>query len=294
MFPFKRILFPVDFSADSISAAEYAAAMARRFQAELTVLNVVSGHQPYQDLNDVSLEATFAVDIAWNEIRERDAALKMSEFISAHLQGIQAKSRISRGDPAKAIVEHAESHNIDLIIMPTHGFGGFRRMLLGSTTAKVLHDVNCPVFTSTHVESSAQVSDAPFRTVVCALDLKARSESILRWAAQFTRFSDARLAVLHVTPEIVPGQWGYLDSNIQEDLRKDTTERLTALLDTTDTQADMSIEAGAVANTIRAFAQSNAADLVIIGRHSGSGIMGKLRDTAYAIIRESPCPVISV
>jgi nucleotide-binding universal stress UspA family protein len=294
MFPFKRILFPVDFSADSISAAAYAAAMARWFQAELTVLNVVSGHQPYQDLNDVSLEATFAVDIAWNEIRERDAALKMSEFISDHLQGIQAKSCISQGDPAKTIVEHAESQNIDLIVMPTHGFGGFRRMLLGSTTAKVLHDVSCPVFTSTHVESSARVSDAPFRTVLCAVDLNARSESIVQWAAEFAGFSGSRLAVLHVTPEIVPGQWGYLDSDIPEDLRKDATGRLTSLLDKTGTQADMSIETGAVANTIRAYAQSNAADLVIIGRHSGSGIMGKLRDTAYAIIRESPCPVISV
>jgi nucleotide-binding universal stress UspA family protein len=100
--------------------------------------------------------------------------------------------------------------------------------------------------------------------------------------------------VLHVTHEIVPGQWGYVDSDLQAALQNGAAERLTALLDTTDTQADMSIETGPVASTIRAFAQSNAADLIVIGRHSGSGIMGKLRDTAYAIIRESPCPVISV
>ena len=50
----KRILLPVDFSERSVSAAKYAAALAGRLQAELTVLHVAPEHAPYSDVNDVS------------------------------------------------------------------------------------------------------------------------------------------------------------------------------------------------------------------------------------------------
>jgi hypothetical protein len=56
------------------------------------------------------------------------------------------------GDPAKVIVDYAADHRIDLIVMPTHGRGAFRSLLLGSVTAKVLHDSNCAVLTTAHAE----------------------------------------------------------------------------------------------------------------------------------------------
>ncbi|MGA8595805.1 MAG: universal stress protein [Bryobacteraceae bacterium] len=46
----------------------------------------------------------------------------------------------SRGDPAAAIVKCAQAEQVDLIMMPTHGYGPYRKFLLGSVTAKVLHD----------------------------------------------------------------------------------------------------------------------------------------------------------
>ena len=80
----------------------------------------------------------------------------------------------------------------DLIVMGTHGFGGFRRMLLGSITAKVLHDARCPVFTSTHAESTPATLP-PLRTILCAVDYGPQSEAVLRWADEFARSVGAQL-----------------------------------------------------------------------------------------------------
>jgi nucleotide-binding universal stress UspA family protein len=51
---------------------------------------------------------------------------------------------------------------------------------------------------------------------------------------------------------------------------------------------------GSVAKAVRSLAEDNHVDLVVIGHTSGSGNHGRLRTDSYAIIRESPCPVVSV
>lgn len=132
----KRILLAVDFSARSASAAKYAAALACRSQADLTVLHVNPACARYAEVNDISLPPAFALEIAWSELRQQEATEKMTDFVSCHLRGIPITSCVRAGDAAKVIVEHAHATKADLIVMSTHGFGGFRRMLLGSITAK--------------------------------------------------------------------------------------------------------------------------------------------------------------
>jgi nucleotide-binding universal stress UspA family protein len=73
--------------------------------------------------------------------RRRDLDL----FLTEELRGSRVKRILIEGDPARTIVEYAHSENSGLIVMPTHGYGPFRRLLLGSVTSKVLHDADCPV-----------------------------------------------------------------------------------------------------------------------------------------------------
>src|SRR3981189_1517415 len=56
------------------------------------------------------------------------------------------------GDPAREITDFARKQRVDLIMMPTHGYGPFRSLLLGSVAAKVLHDAECPVWTAAHAD----------------------------------------------------------------------------------------------------------------------------------------------
>jgi nucleotide-binding universal stress UspA family protein len=87
---------------------------------------------------------------------------------------------------------------------------------------------------------------------------------------------------------------GYFEADVGTALRKDAEEKGRLLIESTAAEADLLIESGAVVERLRHIVKNTNADLVVIGRHHLGGILGRLRDTAYAIIRESPCPAVSV
>ena len=217
----------------------------------------------------------------------------MTEFVNCHLRGIPLNPCVRTGDAAKVIVEQAHATGADLIVMSTHGFGDFRRMLLGSVTAKVLHDARCPVFTTTHAES-APAALPPLRNVICAVDFGPQSEAVLRWADEFARSMGARLFASHVVPIIPMAQWGHCDQDVSVAMRKDAELKAHQLVETVGANAKVFVESGPIVETLSELAKDKHADVLVIGRHHESGALGRLRDRAYAIIRESPCPVVSV
>jgi nucleotide-binding universal stress UspA family protein len=150
--------------------------------------------------------------------------------------------------------------------MATHGFGGFRRMLLGSVTAKVLHDASCPVQTSAHSES-IPATIAPFRNVLCAVDFGPQSEAVVRRADEFARSMAAKLTVSHILPVIPMGQWGYCEADVIAAMRNDAKDRGRELLESTCPQADLLVDSGRVVETLKHVANEKKADLLVIGRH---------------------------
>ena len=170
-----------------------------------------------------------------------------------------------------------------------------RRFLLGSVTAKVLHDISCPVLTGVHLEQPPHHLPLSFANITCAVDLDCHSQETLTWAAQFASDLHAQLNLVHAIPALEPGFeipfGGDWKSDVANLARSDL-EKLVAA-----TGSDVSgiyVQAGESRKTVCSFAKSSGADLLIIGRGSQDGIPGNLPTNAYAIIRESPCPVISV
>jgi nucleotide-binding universal stress UspA family protein len=180
------------------------------------------------------------------------------------------------GDPAQMIVGLAHE-KADLIVMPTHGYGKFRQFILGSTTAKVLHDADCPVWTGVHLQHAPVRRDPPQR-VLCAVDLGPQSSKTLFWAASLALEFGASLQLLHVT------------LGAPEAARRE----LDALRSFVHAEAEILVESGEPASAICAAASREQADALVIGRGSAAGVYGRLRASAYAIIRQSPCPVASV
>ena len=76
----------------------------------------------------------------------------LGEALKPELNGLAVKRVLVEGNPARAIVRTAHDEKVDLIAMPTHGYGAIRRFLLGSVTSKVLHDSECPIWTGAHLE----------------------------------------------------------------------------------------------------------------------------------------------
>ena len=214
--------------------------------------------------------------------------------VSRLKRGQNPRRVLLEGDPAREIVRIAQEEGFSLILMPTHGYGPFRRFVLGSVAAKVLHDADCPVWTGVHLEEAPPVEAIKFRTILVAVDLGPQSEKALAWASDFAKKADARLVVAHATPSLEGRTGEYFDPDWRLYLSKQAQEQVAELQQKAGTNAEVMIEAGDAPHVVEAAAKECKADVVVIGRGSASGVFGRLRANAYSIIRQSPCPVVSV
>jgi nucleotide-binding universal stress UspA family protein len=274
-----KILLPVDFSERSQGAVRYGKALAAHFHSELTLLHVLA--PPHYEFGALEVGGSMLTELYAN--RSAQVEKELAAFLASELRDIKVRRIVLTGDPASRIVEYAHEQGINLIVMPTHGYGPFRRFILGSNTAKVLHDADCPVWTGVHLEEAATKETICFERILCAVDLGPQSGHTLEWAAFFQRACNARLTLMHVSA--APGQ-GDFRSQIDQEMQK--------LKDQAGAESDVQIECGDPAKTVCAAAAHMKADLLVIGRGSARGVFGRLRTNAYAIIRESPCPVVSV
>ena len=133
VFSLKKILVPVDFSDCSKKALQYAIPFARQFGAELTLLSVV---EPYPAVPEMAPTDFQTVGDTRRELE------RMRETVP---EAIRAKTLLRTGAPSTEIVDAAADLGTDLIIIATHGRKGLSRMMLGSTTEKVVRHARCPV-----------------------------------------------------------------------------------------------------------------------------------------------------
>jgi nucleotide-binding universal stress UspA family protein len=286
---FERILFPVDFSERSRAAAPFVLSMAQRYKAKVVALHALQPPPPlYAGMNTVYPEVYDFEGLS------ADLRAELEKFADAELPKVDVTCVVEMGDPAAVITEYAENEKIGLIMMPTHGYGAFRRALLGSVTAKVLHDAKVPVWTAAHAPEPSHRAHPKPRYILCALDLKAESRHTLESAIEIAAKNDASIELLHVAPEgeIEPLQ---TESRLQELLVETARSKLVKIQEAAGTDIEMVLAGGSVADMVRDVAMKKRADLVVIGRGCiQHGLGGRLRANAYAILREAPCPVLSV
>src|SRR5262249_19194168 len=101
----------------------------------------------------------------------------------------------------EVITRYAQGEGMDLIMMPTHGHGPVRRFLVGSVTAKILHDAECPVWTSVHTGAPTKTPE-PVEIVMCALDSGQSSVPLMQWAGWIAGCYGATLKLVHVIPAV--------------------------------------------------------------------------------------------
>jgi nucleotide-binding universal stress UspA family protein len=286
-----RILLPVDFSPNSVGAARYAAALADHFHAELTMLHAFASPPSVTPMTWDHVGDIGAVIEEFQKERRRE----LECFAKDEFAGVNVKRVMVTGDPARTIVEEAEQLHADLIVMSTRGCGTFRRLLFGSVTAKVLHDTTCPVWTGAHLEETSHEEWKAIRNVLCAIDNGPASKKVLKWAACFASEFGAHLTIVHAIPALPPHPYVYVDPNWWNILAAEAREKTAGIMAAADLHhGEIVIEEGEPAKAVHAAAARLGADVVVIGRGLDDGILGRLRANSYAIIRESPCPVVSI
>jgi nucleotide-binding universal stress UspA family protein len=288
MLEVRRILFPVDFSERCSAAASHVAAMARQFHAKVTLLHVVRTPRVWQgDLVSGQLEPL--IDMP-QLIKERQATL--NAWLRNEFEDVADIERIvCHGEPARVIAGHAHNERSHLIMMPTHGYGPFRRLLLGSITAKVLHDAECPVWTDVHDEIS--FARLGCQSVICAVDLREEMVSAIQWAAEYAASCRAALTLMHAIPALA-GPARPSEIRFRSYLMESARAYIADLQQRAGTSAHVCIQGDRIAQAVRSVALESAAELVVIGQGCIHETLGRLRSNAYAIIRESPCPVVRV
>jgi nucleotide-binding universal stress UspA family protein len=278
----QKILFPVNFSASCVAMAAYVKRAAAIFGAKVTLVHVC-------DLNSLygfELYARPASEIAeehWNLAREKLEGFLLSEFPAAGNRRV-----LMAGDAASLVSEIAKKEKYDLILMPTHA-GRFRRMLLGSTTAKVLDDAECPVLTMQHAADIAPRS-LEHRKWVSAIGLTPDSERVLRYARDAALAAGAELSLIHALRSSEAESRAQKRSEYELSARK----RFAELQKKVGCDVPVGIAVGPVKQTLLDAAWESSADVLVVGRSPGGGAFGRMRDLTYSLIRDSPCPVVSV
>ena len=193
MYPIARILVPVDFSDRCREMIPYAALFGAKYDAEIVLLHAVN---PVYSIPAAGGFGPLLIPVPESTI----AALgeRLDGFAVDLLRGLNVKRLVYEGDPVEQVAEFAQGGNVQLIVMPTHGYGLMRRFLLGSVTAKILNDVPCPVLTSRHVTPASEAAPKTITRILCAIDLREPSRGILTYAARIARDLGAGLSVVHI------------------------------------------------------------------------------------------------
>jgi nucleotide-binding universal stress UspA family protein len=293
-FHIKMILFPTDFSKSSESAASHVAGLARAIQAKVCLLNVVPWLPSWHGVSEPHFVVSDdALRVLESDTKVAEAScLKTLETVkSQRFADVECECCIRIGGVAESVVDCVQEIHADLIMMPTRGFGSPRSFLIGSVTAKVLHDARCAVWTSPHPAELGPFR--PYRQIIFAIDYRHLSLNLLARASEVAHLFQSRLSLVSAIP--CPG--GDPVAHVRKSIHLLKDETVSALRDQLRhlaIEAPLHVLEGSVGDVIRRAAAMEDADLVVIGRGHLDEQMGHLRTHAYEIIWNSPCPVLSL
>lgn len=287
MLPFRKILFPVDFSTPCQAVIPYIKDMLRHYSADLTLVHAFGPGAALVPGEIVRTDPDLLEEVRCKQDQELRVFAE-TMFPCQHVETI-----VDLGEPGSVIHKLAEQQETDLVMLPTHGYGPVRRLLLGSVTAKVLHDMSVAVWTGIGSVLTEHVANIPYRSVVCAVDTSCEAEAVLRAAASVAGVYHADLSILHVVetpvacPEVDFGPF-------KKELINSALSRLRDLQATLGIDAPHTVVDARIADGTRHEVLRRKADLLITGRGHAQARFARMWSHLYQIVRESPCPVLSI
>jgi nucleotide-binding universal stress UspA family protein len=163
MIRIKNVLVATDFSEPSIAALRYGRELARTFEARLEVLHVADnvyvtyGPETYAlAIPDLQREIEEAGQ------RQVDDLLSEGDRVAFHAKGVV----VTAVAKAETIVAYAQGHDVDLIVMGTHGRGALGHLFMGSVAERVVRTAACPVLTVHQPQHECIVADNPVPVAV--------------------------------------------------------------------------------------------------------------------------------
>ena len=282
----QNILLGTDFSPCSETALSHAIGMSRRYGATLYTVSVV----PAEISEDVQPPDPFQL--------RHSAENKMANLVKSGLfQGIKHHELVKEGEGfvSEVLSDLIGKLEIDLVVLGTHGRGGFKKLVLGSVAEEIADSACRPVLTVGPHISSKLGPELKLRRILYATDLLPGSARALTYALWLVEHEHGHLTLLHVLK--MPTD---LPSGYPEAKRDNATKRLVELLPpemTLSVETDFIVEIGSPAEHILKVAEDQRADLIVMGPHHTShpGVSAHLPwVTPHQVLCHARCPVLTV
>jgi nucleotide-binding universal stress UspA family protein len=295
MTSFRSIVSAVDFSEHARHALRWAVALAALHESRLTILTAVD------PLLAHAARTRFDLDL----VAETEQSLR--EFVTSALPpgawtpSYEIKAVV--GDAPDAIRQAAGREHADLIVLGTQGLGGVRKLLLGSTTDRLLRHTKTAILAVPLAEDDG-MSSAPDRPpfavkkILAATDFSAPANQAMAVAADLARAHNAALVVAHVvSPVTVPERWRAYVKDVEEESISQARTRLERLAASISVglAPDLVVTMGRPADAIADLARERAAGLIVLGlvgeHHDPGARPGAI---AYRVLCLAHAPVLVV
>lgn len=283
---YDTILVPTDGSDTANKAVEGGMALAERFDAALHAIYVVEYNTyPIQVQSELSTDLANQAEATLDEITSQSDQTD----VDITTQVIETTEPIH-----EEIIDYGTEHDVDIIVMGTHGRTGLNRLILGSVTERTLRASPIPVLT---VHEDIDI-DPGFETVLVPTDGSETATAAADHAIQIAAMTTASLHIVHVI-NLVAASGEYGSGPILEALREAGQEAVDNVVERAKEADIQSVEAsilsGAPSQAIVDYATNRDVDLIVMGTHGRSGLDRFLiGSVTEKIVRLADIPVLSV
>lgn len=292
----RTILCPVDFSEATAFGLNVARSLARRFDADLHLLHVVSTTRLSIEL---PIDAREAYD-RWS----REATRRLDE-LAAELRGAGVRTRVemARGVPYEGVARAVAHSGAGLVVMPTHGRAALDRLFYGSVAERVVRTARVPVITVPPALEG--MSEFEPGKILVAVALSAADEDTVAAAADLARAYGSGLVLGHVftyahlSEDGPEWWWPTLTRDQVAEAMEESAHRLEGLAERLQKSRhavgiDLSQGASPAAEIVRLIEEERP-ELVVVGA-GGGGLLRRalLGRTAEKLLRACPVPLLTV
>jgi nucleotide-binding universal stress UspA family protein len=283
----KDILFPTDFSDESVQALKFVRRLQGHYNANVHVAHVLDLFPPSLGSDPASLTKT-------KEITS-EGSRRLQEFMEAHgLKEEPFKPVLMTGEASFAIEEFTKKHEIDLIILGSRGDVGLTRLFEGSMTEEIFRAALCPVLVVGPSAGSAEPAET-FNHLFFPSDLSSFSKAAVPYVEfLLTENSAARVSLAHFL-EHDPGT-----AYDRHKLRHDAEHELTNMFSPPLRRQiqDVAVEFCSPADGMIGMARGLTTDLLILGVRQGGSFTRAathgLCSMTHQIVSQAPCPILTV
>jgi nucleotide-binding universal stress UspA family protein len=291
---FRRVICATDFSDFSNRTIPYGVAIAREFDAKLYVCHVI-------DLSAVTIYGEFQLDPVGQQIRIQEEAQGHLAKMPG-LEQVMWEPLIAVGQPAAEIARMVEEKSIDLVITSTRGHSGWKRLILGSVTQRLIRTLSCPLLA---VQSPDEgfiekgVSGIRLKKILVGSDFSADSALAMNYGLSLAQEFEAELHLIHVVEPptyqelLKPGD--HVPDTVFSDAFKEKLNGLVPKEARIWCSLQVAILRGQPYEELVAYAVTQEMDMIVLGVR-GYGLVRSLLmgSTTDRVVRRSPCPVLTV